>query len=279
MLGEPVARRLRADGYRVRVATRDPAARQRRFGGDYELVETRLSDESSVAAAMTGCYGVHISLPTGVELESTQSISRLAPEQGVGRLTYISGPTVSEEARRYRLGDIKYRCEQAVRGSGLPYTIFRCTMFNETLPIFVKGDRVLDIGPLRNKWHWLAAEDYARMVSRSYGVDEAEGKTLVVRGPEALTIGEALEKYVAEYHPEVTRTSTTPTWVFRVLGLIKRSPELTAVADMFHYFKEAGEVGDPSEANSLLGAPETTVDEWLETRKAMAARPDGTPRT
>ena len=32
---------------------------------------------------------------------------------------------------------------------------------------------------------------------------------------------------------------------------------------MMAYFKKAGEPGDPAEANRLLGAPITTLDEWM----------------
>jgi hypothetical protein len=37
------------------------------------------------------------------------------------------------------------------------------------------------------------------------------------------------------------------------------------------YFDKVGEMGDPTEANQLLGAPETTLDEWIEKRKAAIA--------
>jgi hypothetical protein len=33
------------------------------------------------------------------------------------------------------------------------------------------------------------------------------------------------------------------------------------------YFDKVGELGDPTEANQLLGAPTTTLDAWIEQRR------------
>ncbi len=42
-------------------------------------------------------------------------------------------------------------------------------------------------------------------------------------------------------------------------------------AELMAYFDEVGEMGDPTEANQLLGAPEITLDEWIEKRKDTVA--------
>jgi hypothetical protein len=36
---------------------------------------------------------------------------------------------------------------------------------------------------------------------------------------------------------------------------------------MMAYFDKAGELGDPTEANQILGAPKTTLDAWMEQKK------------
>jgi hypothetical protein len=40
---------------------------------------------------------------------------------------------------------------------------------------------------------------------------------------------------------------------------------------MMAYFEKVGEPGDPSEANKVLGAPATTLDEWIDLRRADTA--------
>ena len=36
---------------------------------------------------------------------------------------------------------------------------------------------------------------------------------------------------------------------------------------MIAYFDKVGEIGDPTEANRLFGAPSTTLEEWCEMQK------------
>ena len=42
-------------------------------------------------------------------------------------------------------------------------------------------------------------------------------------------------------------------------------------AGLMAYFEKAGEPGDPTEANQLLGAPATTLEAWMAARGAGAA--------
>ena len=58
--GGAVARRLRADGWRVRGLTRDPGAQRARPARDLgvELVAGDLTDGRSLAAPLAGVYGV-----------------------------------------------------------------------------------------------------------------------------------------------------------------------------------------------------------------------------
>ena len=65
-----------------------------------------------------------------------------------------------------------------------------------------------------------------------------------------------------------------PFWLVRLMAVLTQSPNLRAAGDMMAYFEKVGELGDPSEANTLLGAPSITLDQWLAAEKAAtAARP------
>jgi hypothetical protein len=117
-------------------------------------------------------------------------------------------------------------------------------------------------------WRWIAAADYARMVSTAYSTPEAAGKTLYICGPEALTMEEALERYVAACAPEAKITQV-PFWVLSIMALFPGREQLRRVGlPLMRYFSKVHEIGDPAEADSLLGAPTITVDEWCRLRKA-----------
>lgn len=59
MLGEPVVRRLRADGFAVRVLGRDTERGARALGVCVGDVEGEGGDAVVVAAALAGCDSVH----------------------------------------------------------------------------------------------------------------------------------------------------------------------------------------------------------------------------
>lgn len=52
-------------------------------------------------------------------------------------------------------------------------------------------------------YHFIAADDFADMVARSYVEEGADCKRLIVHGPERIIFRDALEKYCAACHPEV----------------------------------------------------------------------------
>ena len=120
--------------------------------------------------------------------------------QGVSRLAYLSGMLVAEGAQIP--GDrAKYRAEQAIHQSGVPYTIFKPTYFMETLPRHVQGNIAIILGRQPHPLHMAAASDFVRMVSRSFRSPEAANWRLFVHGPEAITIPDALRLYCSLGEP------------------------------------------------------------------------------
>ncbi len=265
MLGEPVARRLQADGYRVRVLTRTPAKARARFGPGFDVVAGDVEDLPSLAAALRGCDGVHVNLAGGpdpdLEHRGTANVAQAAARAGVGRITYLSGASVFEENCWYPGTRAKFQAEAAIRQSGVPYSIFNATWFMESLPKLVRGNRAFVFGRQPHPIHWVAADDYARMVSRAYATPEAANKRFFIYGPEAYTMREALTRYCAIVHPNVTVTSM-PLWLAWIIARLGGRAELKVVLPFFRYCEQVREGGDPSEANTLLGAPTTTLEEW-----------------
>jgi hypothetical protein len=131
----------------------------------------------------------------------------------------------------------------------------------ESLPWFVKGKRAFVIGRQRAPLHWVAAGDYARMVSRAYRTPQASNKLLYVYGPEALPMPEALRRYCSLVCPG-TRVGTVPTWLVWLGGLLTGNARVRDGARLMAYFKGVTETDDPGEANALLGAPTTTLEQW-----------------
>jgi uncharacterized protein YbjT (DUF2867 family) len=272
MLGTPVARRLATDGHRVRVMSRNRERVAAHFGEGYEPVGGDVEDAELLRDAMAGCTAVHLNLSGGadwdLERRGAETASKVAAELGIRRLTIISGASTCEENAWFPGTKAKLEAERAIVASGVPYTIFRCTMFMELLPKMVRDGRAMIMGRQPTPWRWIAADDYAAMVSRALETPESAGKTLYVYGPEALTFEEAMKIYQPICAASAT-ISTMPFWMLRLISWMPGRGELRHVGlPIMKYFTKVTEIGDASEANELLGAPTTTVRAWSEARMA-----------
>lgn len=263
LLGAPVARCLKADGFQVRALTRDEAKARQAFDDSFEIVAADPLNVARLEEVLEGCQGVHINLPNEVEQQVAEQIAQIAAGKGVQRITYISGATVREENRWFPMADRKFRAEAAIRESGVAYTIFKPTWFMDALPLFVQNGRATIFGKQPHPYHWLAAADYARMVSAAYRTEAAAGKAFYIHGPDAMQMNDALTLYVAATHPEIQKVSNMPFWMAKSMAAMLRNPELKAVVGMMAYFEKVGEEGDPAEANRILGTPQITLKEWM----------------
>lgn len=268
-LGEPVARQLRADGYTVRVFTRNLAQARATFGAEYEIVVGDVEDVRSLQTAMQGCFGVHINLDGhgdfDLERRGVENIARVAKQTQVERITYLSGASVVAENTWFAGTRAKLQAETALRESGVPYTIFKATFFMESLPRYVQGKRASVIGKQPSPWHWVAANDYARMVSKAYATPAAANKQFYIYGPDAYTMRQALEKYCALAQPGVA-VGDLPLWMAGLIARTSGAKELRAQLPFFEYTGRIHETGDCREANQILGAPTTTLEQWAQSQ-------------
>jgi len=275
MLGGPVVQRLRADGFDARLLARDPEKARAVFddasegAAGFEIVAGDVTNLGSLERALEGCDGVHISIGGPVDQLSAENVAALAPKLGLARITYISGSTVSEQNRWFAMVAQKLAAEEAIRDSGVPYTTFCPTWPMEQLPRFAQNGKPMMIGKQPIPVHWFAADDLARMVSTAYQKEEAANKRLFVHGPEAITMKHALGRYCQVFHPDGKPVSVMPIWLAKVIGVLTRNDGLKFASSLMAYFDKVGELGDPTEANRILGAPTTTLDAWIERRKAQ----------
>lgn len=264
LLGQPVTRRLNEAGFQVRVVTRDQEKAQGIFDNSFEILAGDPTDTSLLEKALDGCYGVHISLPSEVELLVVETVAKLAPGHGVQRISYTSGATVAEENRWFPMIDRKLLAEKAIREAGIPYTISCPTWVMEILPRFVNQGQAAVLGKQPWAYHWVAAEDIARMVSAAYKLEEAASQRIIVLGPEAISMHEALRRYCAVFHPDIQEVSSMPFWLVKLLATLTGNRDLKEAGELMSYFGKVGEGSSVPETNGVLGTPATTLDMWLQ---------------
>lgn len=274
MLGQFVVRQLVADQYNVRVLARTPDKAFKLFGPTVEVCAGDLDEAASVRAAMQGVDRVHVSIKGGptqadfdrIEVRGSQTIATAAKQSGIRHITYLSAYSILPELADSMETRAKVKAEQAIVNSGVPYTFFRATWFMETLPLFIQGKRASLIGKQVHPLHWIAARDFARMVSHSYQTPGALNKALYIYGPEALTMRQALELYIQSAAPQAA-IAAMPVWMFSLLARLSRNAEWISLADLMKHTEHTPEHDSPAEANRLLGEPTTTLKQWLAQHK------------
>ena len=118
-----------------------------------------------------------------------------AREAGIGRLVYLSGAGAAPDAKRHWFR-AKWRAEEAVRASGIPWTIIRPTWIfgprDVSLNRFVGFAQRLRMVPMTNTGRQLLApvfiDDVAILTADSLGAAAAVDQVFELGGPEALTM-------------------------------------------------------------------------------------------
>ena len=276
MLGEPVARRLAAEGHRVRVLSRSPDRTRAKLGKQFEYAQGDVEDADSLRRALEGCTGVHVNLMggpraedfDGVEHLGTKRIADLAAQANIERLTYLSGAPVAGKRWEDPATKAKSLAEQAIQQSGVPYTIFRVSWMMESLELFVRGKNAIIIGTQAHPVRWIAADDYAKLVASAYRLPEAANKTFFVVGPEGLSKADAMRAYIEVVRPEL-KLRFMPVWLMKAIAALSFNAQLQGdVSRMAFYDTIGDDFGDPNESNRILGPATTTLRQWCEQQAA-----------
>ncbi|MDF1576573.1 MAG: NAD(P)H-binding protein [Bacteroidales bacterium] len=166
LLAGPVIRRLDEYGFELRLFS--ISVNPSMFINEYDIVQGDLFDPADLDKAMTGCDAVHISVSGINEVKATEAILKVAREKKTGRISMVSGCTVSEENRWFPFVDGKYRAEQMIKQSGIPYYIFKPTWFFESLGMMVRNGKASLLGKQPGLYHWVAADDFGKMVATAF---------------------------------------------------------------------------------------------------------------
>ena len=182
------------DGVEVRAADiADPAALARALAGVDALVISLAFPNSPMESPRRG----HTFLL--VDAVGTERLAQAAVSAGVRRIVYISGAGAAPDAERswFRA---KWRAEEAVRRSGIAYTIIRPTWVygprDVALNRFLGFAKILPFVPLTGAGNQLLApvfvDDVARLAADALRAENARNETFEIGGPETLTMREVI---------------------------------------------------------------------------------------
>jgi uncharacterized protein YbjT (DUF2867 family) len=274
--GQPATRRLAQDGFDVRVFTRKREKALQKFGEAFPIFEGSVEDDDSLRRALAGCWGVHINLRgwwkdqshDRVEHRGTANVARLAKEMGVQRLTYLTDIHAREEYAFLPHLKAKVDAEKAIRDSGIPFAIFACTFFMDTLHHLEAG-KTVRVPKLPVSYHYLAAADYVHILSQAYQLPEAPNRRFEIYGPEPLQPHAMASLYCSIVRPH-DRVVSVPRWLaavyVRLTGQVNRQYSMR----LLKFYRQVGEPGDASAADYPLGRPSTHFRDWCEAQRPAA---------
>ena len=219
-VGRAIVRELAARGNRVIVLShRPPIATTDR------LIEFRQADVTRpdvLTAALAGVDTLVICLAfrnspieaprrgqtfERVDAGGTEALVAAAKAAGIRRLVYVSGAGAAPDARRHWFR-AKWRAEEAIRGSGILFTIFRPSW------IYGPGDRSLNrflgfarwlpfipqIGNGRQVLAPVFVDDMGSLVGDALVTPAAVNATLEVGGPATMTMDEVIREALRVLH-------------------------------------------------------------------------------
>jgi len=211
-LGRRIVRHLRSRGFPVRIASRNPDRGHSLFGPDdpqLQSVGANIHDERSVAAALTGAYGVVNAVSLYVEhgqetfhsvhVESAQRVAAQAHRAGVDRLIHISGigANAASQSRYIRK---RGEGELAVRAAFVEALFIRpAVMFGPDdafLTTILKLLRQLPVYPMfgrgRTRLQPAYVEDVAEAIGRTMQRAETPSPIFEFGGPRVYSYEEFL---------------------------------------------------------------------------------------
>jgi uncharacterized protein YbjT (DUF2867 family) len=176
-----------------------------------------------VVSAITG-----FASPAGlqaVDVEGNRILADAATRAGVEQFVLLSVAQATAD-HPMALFRAKFSAEQAVRGSGVGWTMIRPTAYLETWlgliggPLVAKG-KTLVFGRGRNPINFVSALDVARFVDLAIADLSFRGKVLEVPGPENLTLDQLVE-IIETACGRSGRISHTPRAAMRLLSVALR---------------------------------------------------------
>lgn len=221
-VGGAIARELASRGQRVVVLTHRPPKpdKARPTAGSvgatptFEYRQADVTRPESLAGALAGVDALVISLAfrnspveaprrgqtfERVDAAGTEALAAAAKTAGVCRLVYVSGAGAAPDAARHWFR-AKWRAEEAIRGSGIVYTILRPSWVygpgDHSLNRFIGFSRWLPFIPQIGNGRQLMAPvfvgDMGALAADALVTPAAENATLEVGGPDTLSMDEII---------------------------------------------------------------------------------------
>src|SRR4051812_47305936 len=188
---------LKVPANRIIATTRTPANLADLAARGVVVRAADFNDPQSLAEAFAGADRALVISTNELEVQGKRREQQLAAvtaakQAGVGHLLYTSMPN-PEPGSPVVFAPDHYDTEQAIKASGIPYTIFRNGWYNENLfmalpQVLASGQWYTSTGDGRISYG--ARDDLAAAIAGGLASEAEESTTYTLTGPEAFTTAE-----------------------------------------------------------------------------------------
>ncbi len=276
MLGKPVALELLRAGFEVTLMGRDPEKLQKIFP-NISVVEGDVYDINSVENAMKGQETVYANLSVAQtskrndpqpEREGVINIINAAKKSGIKRIGYLSSLIKNYQGMNdftWWAFDIKQNAVDAIKKSGLRYSIFYPSTFMETLDRqMMQGNRLMLAGKSEMPMWFIAAKDYGIQVAWAMKKADDVNQEYVIQGLEPFTFDEAAKIFKDNYKSPV-KLMRAPLAPLKYLGFLNQ--RMNYAYNICEALNKYPEKFESESAWDDLGKPSITLADYAASLK------------
>ncbi|MDN3242624.1 NmrA family NAD(P)-binding protein [Glycomyces tritici] len=264
-VGRRLTARLREAGHTVRAVSRSTEIRF-----DWH-------DESTWAAALEGVSAAYLIPPD--EPFPAAAVAAAAEQAGVRRLVAQSGRRIHVVAEAAGVGPEAvgmYAAQEAVKASGLEWTVLQANNFNQNfsegdmLGAILAGELVLPVEDTVEPF--IDVDDIAEVAAAVLTEDGHHGRTYELSGPESLTFPAAVDAIAQAAGKPVVFQSVGPEEYAAALRAEQLPEDLVFFLDVMYRVMREGKIGDVADGvEQVLGRKPTAFADWAKRAAAEGA--------
>ena len=276
MLGKPVALELLRAGFPVTLLARDVEKMQKLFP-KISVVKGDVLDITSLEAAMAGQEIVYLNLSVAQsskknepqpEREGVNNIIEAAKKASVKRIVYLSSLIKNYEGMNgfnWWAFQIKHEAVNAIKKSGLNYSIFYPSTFMECLDKqMLQGTRIMLAGKSEAPMWFIAGKDYGVQVAWAMKKAGDTNQEYVVQGLEPFTSDEAAKVFIENAKSKI-KIMRAPLAPLKYIGIFNQRMNYA-----YHICEALNKYPEKFESENTwndLGKPSTTLAEYIASLK------------
>lgn len=273
LLGKPVTKALIDAGFDVTLLVRDKNLAEKLFP-KVAIIKGDLRNRNDIETAIQNQDAIFLSLSVKqiekenefhTESEGLDLVIDVAKRLKIKRIAYLASLVHLYQGMNsfdWWVFRIKQEAVRKIKNSGIAYTIFYPSAFMESIFYQSKQGSMIALGGKSEyPMYYVAAEDYARQVAKSFEIlEDTESRDFVIQGLDAFTQEAAAKTFIQHYKKEKLRTIWAPMSVMKLMGIFSQKFDYG-----YHIVEALNKYPEKFEAQSTwnsLGKPQITLTDF-----------------